>query len=147
MIKINDMVTLIKIENNQKDVNVTSIFGGFEDVYGFDASDRMLVNESEDGLYEHIYLFLNAYEVSGLINLFLENGVTIYSKSDVTDKIIEIINKNKIDEFKSNFGSDYDFDELIKEFSINHITTDMVLEKITNLGISSLTKTDYIILK
>jgi len=141
------MVTLIKIENNVKNVNVGTIFGNFEDVYGFDASDRMLVNESEDGLYEHIYLFLNAYEVSGLINLFLENGVTIYSKSDVTDKIIEMINKNKIDEFKSNFGSDYDFDELIKEFSINHITTDMVLEKITNLGISGLTKTDYIILK
>lgn len=141
------MVTLLKIKNDQTNENISNIFELFIDNFGFDASERLLVNDADNGESEEIYLFLEPYEVNGLINLFLENKVTIYSKADVTNQFIEMVNSNQINAFKSNFGPEYNIDELIKEFTVNHITQDMILEKITNIGISALTKTDYIILK
>jgi len=141
------MVTLLKIKNDQTNENISNIFELFIDNFGFDASERLLVNDADNGESEEIYLFLEPYQVNGLINLFLENKVTIYSKADVTNQFIEMINSNQINDFKSNFGPEYNTDELIKEFTVNHITQDMVLEKITNIGISALTETDYIILK
>lgn len=141
------MVTLLKIKNDQTNENISNIFELFIDNFGFDASERLLVNDADNGESEEIYLFLEPYVVNGLINLFLENKVTIYSKADVTNQFIEMINSNQINAFKSKFGPEYNTDELIKEFSVNHITQDMILEKITNIGISSLTETDYIILK
>ena len=141
------MVTLLKIKNDQTNESISNIFELFIDNFGFDASERLLVNDADNGESEEIYLFLEPYQVNGLINLFLENKVTIYSKADVTNQFIEMINSNQINDFKSNFGPEYNTDELIKEFTVNHITQDMVLEKITNIGISALTETDYIILK
>jgi hypothetical protein len=141
------MVTLLKIKNDQTNENISNIFELFIDNFGFDASERLLVNDADNGESEEIYLFLEPYQVNGLINLFLENKVTIYSKADVTNQFIEMINSNQINDFKSNFGPEYNTDELIKEFTVNHITQDMILEKITNIGISALTETDYIILK
>lgn len=141
------MITLIKIKNDQTNDTIEKIFNSFFDNYGFDISERLLVNQTEDGEVEEVYLFLKPYEVNGLINLLLENKVTIYSKSDVTNDFIKMINTNEIDSFKTNFGPEYNSDELIKEFTVNHITQDMILDKITNIGISGLTETDYVILK
>jgi len=141
------MVTLLKIKNDQTNENISNMFENFIDNFGIDASERLLVNDADNGESEEIYLFLEPHEVNGLVNLFLENKVTIYSKSDVTNQLIDMINSNQIEAFKGNFGPEYNTDELIKEFTVNHVTQDMILEKITNIGISALTETDYIILK
>jgi|DEB19_MinimDraft_2_1074335.scaffolds.fasta_scaffold168467_1 hypothetical protein len=141
------MVTILKIKNNSDfDVNF-KINDEFEDANGFSIFDRMLVKDSDCGEFEYLYLFINQVELNSFMNILLDNDSTIFHKYDFTDDLINIIINNKLDEFKSKFEIDFDFDELLNLFYNESITKDIVLDKICFSGKDSLNESDYNILK
>lgn len=141
------MVTILKVKNNSEFDVSFKIYQDFNDANGFSVFDKMLVRDSECGDYEFLYLFLNQMELDSFINIILDNDTTIYYKSDFTNELIDIIINNKLDEFKSKFELDFDFDEIFSLFYSESITKDMVLDKICFNGKDSLTKHDYEILE
>jgi hypothetical protein len=62
---------------------------------------------------------------------------------------MEIINSNKIQEFKESLNEDFGetFDMIFESFINGNLTQDMVLDKINALGMESLQEHDYRILK
>jgi hypothetical protein len=141
------MVTILKIKNNSDfDVNF-KINEEFEDANGFSIFDKMLVKDSDCGEFEYLYLFINQIELNSFMNIVLDNGSIIFHKYDFTDDLINIIINNKLEEFKSKFELEFDFDEIFNLFYNESITKDIVLDKICFSGKNSLNELDYDILR
>ena len=140
------MVTILKIKNDSDSEVNFRINDNFRDINGFSVFDRMLVKDSDCGEFEYLYLFLNQVELNSFINIALAEDTTIFYKYDFTDDLINIIINNKLDEFKSEFELEFDFDELLGLFYDESITKDIVLDKICFSGKNSLNESDYNIL-
>jgi hypothetical protein len=140
------MVTILKIKNDSDSEVNFRINDNFRDINGFSVFDRMLVKDSDCGEFEYLYLFLNQVELNSFINIVLAEDTTIFYKYDFTDDLINIIINNKLDEFKSKFELEFDFDELLGLFYDESITKDIVLDKICFSGKNSLNESDYNIL-
>lgn len=141
------MVTILKVknevENNEK---IYSIYFEFTERFGFSIFDKMLIKTSSCDTYEYLYLFMNVDELNGFIGLLLEQNITIYSKKDYTNELLSIIINNKVDEFKNEFDSSFNTDELISIFYDVAVSKDDVLDKASYNGFDSLTENDYRIL-
>ena len=140
------MVTIIKIDRVEGNDWVFEINEIFEETHKMVIFDCVLVKESPCGKFEELFLFMDNYEVNTFINLLLERNVGVYSKVDFTKDLIAIVNGNTIDEFKGTFNGMNEFDNIISSFVLNHIDKDMVLDKLSALGITALTESDYTIL-
>jgi hypothetical protein len=141
------MVTLLTIENEKGSLKYMDIFADFEEINGFSLADKILVNESECGTYEYVYVFLPQDILNSLINIILNHNTVIYSKKDFTSEMVDILMGNKLDEFKSTFEPYYEFDSIVDEFYNENIDVDMVLDKANKYGFDLLTENDYTILK
>lgn len=143
------MVTRIKISNEVEQNGLMKVVQDFWAENYVDLQSVTLCKDSNCGKYEYIFIFCEEEDVKSLISIFLRNKITVYEVEDVTDYIFEIINSNKLEDFKNElceFSKD-NFDETISRFTFEHITKDMILDKINTLGIQSLTEQDYSILK
>jgi len=143
------MVTRIKISNEVEQNNLMKVVQDFWSENYIDLQSVTLCKDSNCGKYEYIFIFCEEEDVKSLISIFLRNKITVFETEYVTDYIFEIINSNKSEDFKNELceSSKDNFDEIISKFIFEHITKDMVLDKINNLGIQSLTEQDYSILK
>jgi hypothetical protein len=143
------MVTKIKISNESEDEKIIKVFNDFLNENIMILDYLILSKNSDCGKFEYIYFFENQDICNSFIRILLDNKIIVYEVEDVTNSVCEIINLNKSEEFKNEFcqSSKDNFDEIISRFTFEHITKDMVLDKINNLGIQSLTEQDYSILK
>jgi hypothetical protein len=141
------MTTLLTIENEKGSLKYMDIFADFEEINGFPLTDKILVNESECGKYEYVYVFLPQDTLDSLINIILNHNTVIYSKKDFTIEMIDILMENKLDDFKSTFEPYYEFDSIVSDFYNENIDVDMVLDKANKVGFDSLTENDYTVLK
>jgi hypothetical protein len=140
------MVTIIKIDKKEGSGWVFEINEAFKSVHGIEIFDCILVKDSDCGNFEKLFLFMDNYEMNTFINLLLERDIAVYSKVDFTKDLINIVNTNKVSEFKSTFNQMDELDNIINTFTFNHIDIDMVLDKISDLGKSGLTENDFAIL-
>lgn len=141
------MVTLLTIENEKGSLKYMDIFSDFDDVNGFSLTDKILVNESECGLYEYVYVFLSQDTLDSLINIILNHNTIIYSKKDFTNEMVDILMTNSLDTFKSTFEPYYEFDSIVSDFYNENIDVDMVLDKANRYGFDLLNENDYTVLK
>ena len=141
------MTTLLTIENEKGSLKYMDIFADFEEINGFPLTDKILVNESECGKYEYVYVFLPQDTLDSLINIILNHNTVIYSKKDFTIEMIDILMDNKLDDSKSTFEPYYELDSIVSDFYNENIDVDMVLDKANKYGFEILTKNDYSILK
>lgn len=143
------MVTRIKISNECEDEKIYKVFKDFLDEHIMLLEYLILTKDSDCKNFEYIYFFENQDICNSFIKILLDNKIVIYEVKNVTDDVCEIINSNKLEEFKNELcqSSKDNFDEIISIFTFEHITKDMVLDKINTLGIQSLTEQDYSILK
>lgn len=141
------MVTLLTIENEKGSLKYMDIFSDFDDVNGFSLTDKILVNESECGLYEYVYVFLSQDTLDSLINIILNHNTIIYSKKDFTSEMVDILMTNSLDTFKSTFEPYYEFDSIVSDFYNENIDVDMVLDKANRYGFDLLNENDYTVLK
>lgn len=141
------MVTLLTIENEKGSLKYMDIFSDFDDVNGFSLTDKILVNESECGLYEYVYVFLPQDTLDSLINIILNHNTVIYSKKDFTNEMVNILMTNSLDTFKSTFEPYYEFDSIVSDFYNENIDVDMVLDKANRYGFDLLNENDYTVLK
>ncbi len=141
------MVTKIVIPSNITEEQGEKSFVDFNEISGLNLSDYLIAEDSSCGKFEYAYIFGNDMICNLAINSFLKNEIPIYSREDFTDNLIEIVNNNNIEDFKNSLCEhSRDCDELIESFIEEHITQDMVLDKITSLGMESLKEYDYKIL-
>ena len=143
------MVRLLKIENLACASLYFDVLEDFRDMYEIDMSDFMLVKESPCTKYEYLYIFLPEHQIKTFVNLIHQYEIKLYTDVDFTEELLNIVTTNKLSDFKNQFVLDYniEFDELIDIFYDNHITVDMVLDKINDHGVNSLTERDYKVLK
>jgi hypothetical protein len=143
------MVTKIKISNESEDEKIIKVFNDFLNEHVMILDYLILTKDSDCKNFEYIYFFENQDICNSFIRILLDNKIVIYEVKDVTDDVCEIINSNKLEEFKNELcqSSKDNFDEIISRFTFEHITKDMVLDKINALGIKALTEQDYSILK
>lgn len=143
------MVRLLKIENLACASLYFDVLEDFRDMYEIDMSDFMLVKESPCTKYEYLYIFLPEHQIKAFVNLIHQYEIKLYTDVDFTEELLNIVTTNKLSDFKNQFVLDYniEFDELIDIFYDNHITVDMVLDKINDHGVNSLTERDYKVLK
>ena len=123
------------------------IFSDFDDVNGFSLTDKILVNESDCGAYEYVYVFLPQDTLDSLINIILNHNTVIYSKKDFTNEMVDILMTNTLDTFKSTFEPYYEFDSIVSDFYNENIDVDMVLDKANRYGFDLLNENDYTVLK
>lgn len=141
------MVTLLTIENEKGSLKYMDIFSDFDDVNGFSLTDKILVNESDCGAYEYVYVFLPQDTLDSLINIILNHNTVIYSKKDFTNEMVDILMTNTLDTFKSTFEPYYEFDSIVSDFYNENIDVDMVLDKANRYGFDLLNENDYTVLK
>ncbi len=143
------MVTRIKISNEVEQNNLMKVVQDFWSENYIDLQSVTLCKDSNCGKYEYIFIFCEEEDVKSLISIFLRNKITVFETEYVTDYIFEIINSNKSEDFKNELcqSSKENFYEIISTFTFEHVTKDMVLDKINTLGINALTEQDYSILK
>jgi hypothetical protein len=141
------MVTLLTIENEKGSLKYMDIFADFDEINGFSLTDKILVNESECGTYEYVYVFMPQDKLNSLINIIVNHNTIIHSKKDFTSDMVNILMGNKLDDFKSTFEPYYEFDSVIDSFYNENIDVDMVLDKANKYGFDFLTENDYTVLK
>jgi hypothetical protein len=141
------MITKIEIDINVENEKVFKSIKDFWKKKLIDLEDIVLMKDSECGKYEYVYIFSDESTSNLLVNIFLKNEITIFKRIDFTQDMINIINSNELENFKNSLSCTENFDEIMHPFIFEHITKDMVLDKINALGINSLTEQDYSILK
>lgn len=117
-----------------------------EDVI-FDKIRNFLTNEEIKNIaffeneesHDIIYTFLTEEKNTLLVNLFNEYEVLIHY-SDITEEVLLQNNINKT-------LLEGEFKILFEKFLLNNLNIDFILEKISKLGVESLTNIDYKVLK
>ncbi len=85
--------------------------------------------------FETVYCFLEEYKCLKLVDIFTKHDVLIQYK-DITQEVLigsVTINENDHKETYSKLSNDY---------QLNNLTIDIILDKISSLGINSLSATD-----
>ncbi|MEY4571045.1 MAG: hypothetical protein RLZ10_238 [Bacteroidota bacterium] len=114
------------------------IFEKMRDVLTNEEIKNIAFFENEES-HDILYTFLNEEKNLYLFNLFEEYKVLIHY-SDITEEVLlqNNINKNLFEgEFKI----------LFERFLKNNLKVDFILDKISKLGVKSLTDIDYKVLK
>lgn len=93
--------------------------------------------------YEVLYMFIEDTKISKLENLFESNEILLESR-DVTDDTLMAVNQGS--DFINTF-KDPSYKKMLESFLRNYLTTDMILDKILERGIESLTDLDREILE
>lgn len=143
------MVTKITVPIDITEEQATNAFISFQNNTKLYLHEYLVAEDSKCGKYEHTYIFGDSEICNSVINALLENDVPILGKEDFTESLIEIINTNKIQEFKESLNEDFGetFDMIFENFINGNLTQDMILDKINALGMESLQEHDYRILK
>ncbi len=94
--------------------------------------------ENEES-HDILYTFLTEEKNVLLVNLFNEYKVLIHY-SDITEEVLLQNNINKT-------LLEGEFKILFEKFLLNNLNIDFILEKISKLGVESLTNIDYKVLK
>jgi hypothetical protein len=94
--------------------------------------------ENEES-HDILYTFLTEEKNVLLVNLFNEYEVLIHY-SDITEEVLLQNNINKT-------LLEGEFKILFEKFLLNNLNIDFILEKISKLGVESLTNIDYKVLK
>jgi hypothetical protein len=143
------MVTKITVPTDITEEQAIAVFRHFNENTGLFLHEHLLTEDSKCEKYEHTYIFGDEIICNAVINAMLENNVPVLGKEDFTNSLVEIVNSNRIQEFKKSLNEDYEetFDMLFDEFINGNVTKDMVLDKINALGMKSLQEHDYKILK
>ena len=118
----------------------------FEEIHNLDLSSRFIITKSKCNNFEYLYFFLNQYQLNSLINIINNNNIEILDKKDFKNDLLKIINENNLEKLREIFEDKDSFDFLVKEFYLNYVSKDMILDKMLNIGKSFLTEIDYEIL-
>ena len=79
--------------------------------------------------------------------MLVDNSIEIFDKQDYTSELLSIVNNNNTESFKETMSEDFIlFEEIIKDFKINNLDKDHILDKMLDLGKDALTETDLKIL-
>jgi hypothetical protein len=100
--------------------------------------------EKQEGDLNIMFCFLNDFDLYKLINIFEKYDILIEYK-DVTSDII-LGNTNMVYYDVEIFSNEY-FIKLVKLFSMDNLTIDMILDKININGMDSLSEIDKNILE
>lgn len=114
------------------------IFSEMRDMLTNEDFNRIAFCENEES-HDILYTFLNDFKNDELFKLFDKHKVLIHF-SDITNEVLKQINMNKS-------LVDGEFKPLFDEFITENLTIDLILDKINEVGIESLTDVDYRILK
>ena len=104
--------------------------------------DDTLVAPGEFGTHEVLYTFLEKEKVSQLENLFRTYDILIESK-DLTEEILSCSFQDP--EFLDVF-EDANYSKVLRDFVLQNLDQDRILDKISKYGIDSLTKIERRIL-
>lgn len=102
------------------------------------------LKENDDDEISTSFIITNEFLLKKIKDVYIMNGVEVISIKESNDEVLNIINKG---EFLNCMSDDYYNDFFIKSFLEIVITKDMILDKISKLGISNLTKVELEILK
>lgn len=144
------MVTKVTIKNISDEVLLekhNEFFNNLFDYYenkGINIRSLILINEDEE--FEYIYLFLDSMDLKFFLNNLIENDIEILHQEDYTDKLLDIIKSNKLEEFMQKFVDLTFLEEVIRNFIINNVTKDIILDKMLDFGKESLNQLELEIL-
>lgn len=114
------------------------IFDKLRDFLTIEEIKNIAFFENEES-HDILYTFLTEEKNVLLVNLFNEYKVLIHY-SDITE---EVLLQNNIN--KTLFEGEFKI--LFEKFLLNNLNIDFILEKISKLGVESLTNIDYKVLK
>jgi hypothetical protein len=110
----------------------------------------ILEKNDEDGIavesfdeYEVLYIFLNKEKIEKLEKLFARKRILLESR-DMTEDTLRAVECGS--EFTETF-QDASYKKMLETFLRNYLTVDMILDKISEKGIESLTDLDKEILE
>lgn len=131
------MVTKLIIANDPNKQKSIRIIDSFEDQTGLDLMDHCLIKVSPCKKYESVYVFLKKENLNTLINLVLEEEITIYSKKDYTQVLSEKIKKGKLSKFKDSFTFEGDSNSKFSNIIERAIPRELVVKKIAQEAVDS----------
>jgi hypothetical protein len=140
------MVTKIKVSIDTDLSTLFDVSSDFQEMTNLDILDHMLVEITECGNFEYLYLFMDVQSTTTFINLLLDYDIAVYEKSDYYGEFKEMIKSNTIDDFKNRLSDLISYDTIIDNFYKDFIVIDDVLDKINLCGSESLNDLDYITL-
>jgi hypothetical protein len=140
------MVTKIKVNIDTDLSTLFDISYDFQEMTNLDILDHMLVEVTECGNFEYLYLFMDVQLSTTFINLLLDYGIAVYEKSNYYDEFKQMIKSNTIDSFKNRLSDLISYDTIIDNFYKDFIVVDDVLDKINLCGSDSLNHLDYMTL-
>jgi hypothetical protein len=140
------MVTKIKVSIDTDLSTLFDVSSDFQEMSNLDILDHMLVEITECGNFEYLYLFMDVQSTTTFINLLLNYDIAVYEKSDYYGKFKEMIKSNTIDDFKNRLSDLISYDTIIDNFYRDFILVDDVLDKINLCGTESLNDLDYMTL-
>lgn len=128
-----------KVNNEQEDSQLTRTLE-----LHFDEEDRWLVAlNDDDEKYEQFILFWESHKCQQMINLVESFDLLVESK-DLSRIILTDVLPESI---RTIFKDDPNFEDLIAKFIEQNATIDDVLDKISNIGIQSLSEFEKALLE
>ena len=140
------MVTKIKINI---DVDLSTLFNissDFQEITNLDILNHTLVEITECGNFEYLYLFMDEQSVTTFINILLGYGIAVCEKYDYYSEFKQMIKTNTIDTFKNRLSDLISYDTIMDKFYKDFIIIDDVLDKINLCGVDLLNERDYKVL-
>lgn len=139
----NNAVTMIKL-NIFNDAQNQAFENEIQPAMGkiFDENDDQFIAVEEINGADVLFLFVEQSKINALIDLLNEHNMIDFTK-EVSEEVLmgdldaEFIKVMQSDEFKSMFDA----------FILKNLSSDMVLDKIIEKGIESLTENDKIVLE
>ena len=130
-------VGLFLIGKPEKNNNQRKIINSLMDIVS-DDFDNIAFCDSEDGL-DKLYVFMDIQKQKEIFELFSKYNVLV-SYKNVTKEFLYQKDLNPI-------FTDGDFKDTLYDFLRNNLDSDIVLDKINELGITSLNEIDYKVLQ
>jgi hypothetical protein len=114
------------------------IFNSIKEILSKNEFDNIVYDEDEEGL-DVIYVFTNEYAINNMIEMFSFNKVLKEHKI-VTKEIL--FQKDLPGVFSDNNNK-----KILSEFLNINLNSDIVLDKINDMGVNSLTEVDLVKIK
>tara|TARA_R110000868_G_scaffold84_12_gene906 strand:+ start:604 stop:1017 length:414 start_codon:yes stop_codon:yes gene_type:complete len=114
------------------------IFNSIKYILSENEFKNIVYDENQEGL-DVIYVFTNEYVINLMIKMFLFNKVLMDHKI-ITKEILFQKNLPKIFSVDNN-------EKILREFLNVNLNSDLVLDKINDMGIDSLTEIDFVKIK
>jgi hypothetical protein len=141
------MVTKLVLSSEITEAQVEKVFRDFNERTDIYLHEHVLTQDSPCGKYEYVYAFLDTEKLITLKNVLIDNSAEIFNEQDYTPELLSIVNNNNTESFKETMSEDFIlFEEIIKDFKINNLDKDHILDKMLDLGKDALTETDLKIL-